>query len=334
MTDHPQVLLIGAGGMAQAYAAVLAAMHITPQVMGRGTASADSFAKATGITPGTGDLAAQLAGVDPQAVAIVTVNAHALAATTQTLLAHGIKRVLVEKPAALDLAEMAVLQTAAHKAGAEVYVAYNRRFLASVMAADRMIAEDGGVVSMRFDFSEPARRIGALGKHPRELDTWFYGNSTHVVDLAFHFFGAPDALDCRIAGQNGVDWHPQAGVFTGFGHRADGSEGGATIAWHANWVSPGRWGMEVLTRERRIILQPLEKLRVQTHDSFAETDVVLDDADDLAFKPGVLRQTAAFLTGADADRLVTLDDHAAHMVFYEAIRTGTPYARICHDRTL
>lgn len=323
MNIQSQVLLVGAGGMAQTYAAVLKAMDITPKVIGRGAASAATFAQATGIAPGTGDLAAQLADIEPDAVAIVTVNAHALAETTRILMAHGVKRLLVEKPAALDLEEMAMLQAAAKAAGAEVYVAYNRRFLSSVMEADRMIAEDGGVISLRFDFSEPARRIGALGKHPRELATWFYGNSTHVVDLAFHFFGAPEALDARIAGQNGVDWHPQAGVFTGFGHRADG----ATIAWHANWVSPGRWGMEVLTRERRIILQPLEKLRVQTHDSFAEKDVVLDDADDLAFKPGLLRQTAAFLTGADADRLITLDDHAAQMAFFEAIRTGTGYRK-------
>lgn len=321
MTTHSPVLLIGAGGMAQAYASVLQSLNITPKVLGRGAASAASFAKATGIQPSTGALETQLADVDPNAVAIVTVNAHALAHTTQTLIAHGIKRLLVEKPAALDLEEMARLQTAASAVNAEVYVAYNRRFLASVIEADRMIAEDGGLVSLRFDFSEPARRIGALGKPERELSTWFYGNSTHVVDLAFHFFGCPDALDARIAGQHGVDWHPQAGVFAGFGYRRDG----ATIAWHANWVSPGRWGMEVLTHERRIILQPLEKLRVQTHDSFAETDVALEDGDDLAFKPGLLRQTRAFLSGEDADRLVSLDAHARHMTFYEAIRTGQKY---------
>jgi len=321
MAEQPNVLLIGAGGMAQAYAAVLDALGITPRVLGRGAQSAASFAAATGLTPGTGPLAEQLADVDPDAVAIVTVNAHALAETTQLLMDSGIKRLLVEKPAALDLAEMAGLQKAATAAGAQVYVAYNRRFLASVLEADRMIAADGGVVSLRFDFSEPARRIGALGKHPRELATWFYGNSTHVVDLAFHFFGPPAALSARIAEQQGVDWHPQAGVFAGFGHRADG----ATIAWHANWVSPGRWGMEVLTRERRIILQPLEKLRVQTHDSFAEVDVPLEDADDQSYKPGLLRQTRAFLTGEDADRLVPLEAHAAHMTFYEAIRTGSTY---------
>ncbi len=321
MTDNSNLLLVGAGGMALAYAAVLKSMDLTPKVLGRGAASAAKFEAETGIAAGTGALEDQLKDIEPGATAIVTVNAHALADTTRILIEHGVKRLLVEKPAALDLEEMAVLQAAAHKANAEVYVAYNRRFLASVIEADRMIREDGGLISLRFDFSEPTRRIGALGKDPRELSTWFYGNSTHMVDLAFHFFGPPAALQARIAGQDGVDWHPQAGVFTGFGHRADG----ATVAWHANWISPGRWGMEVLTRERRIILQPIEKLRIQTHESFAEQDVALDDADDLAFKPGLLRQTQAFLTGADADRLISLDAHAKQMKFFEAIRTGTSF---------
>lgn len=314
------LLLVGAGGMALAYAKVLAALDITPRVLGRGAASAAKFDAETGITPSTGTLLEQLDGVVAD-TAIVTVNAHALAEVTTTLMIHGVKRLLVEKPAALDLDEMAALQATAKATGAEVYVAYNRRFLSSVLAADQIITEDNGIVSLRFDFSEPSQRIGALEKPARELSTWFYGNSTHVIDLAFHFFGPPTALQARIAGQGGVDWHPDAGVFTGFGHRTDG----ATIAWHANWVSPGRWGMEILTAKRRLILQPLEKLRVQTHDSFAEVEIALDDADDLAFKPGILRQTQAFLMGTGKDRLVSLEDHAADMAFYEAIRTGISY---------
>ncbi|MCK0122129.1 Gfo/Idh/MocA family oxidoreductase [Loktanella sp. F6476L] len=298
-------------------------MNIVPVVLGRGAASAEKFAAETGIRAQPGVLAEQLADIPTDLAAIVTVNAHALAEVTGQLIDHGIKRILVEKPAALDVIEMSDLLVKAKAVNAEVYVAYNRRFLSSVIAADRIISEDGGLVSLRFDFSEPARRIGALGKHPRELNTWFYGNSTHVIDLAFHFFGAPEVLEARIAGQNGVDWHPDAGVFVGFGHRADQ----ATIAWHANWISPGRWGMEILTKERRLILQPLEKLRMQTHDSFAEVEFTLDDKNDQHFKPGILRQTRAFLTGEDKDRLVTLENHAMNMKFYEAIRTGQSFGK-------
>lgn len=323
MSDQSNVLLVGAGGMAVAYAKVLEAMNIVPVVLGRGVASAEKFTAQTGVAAQAGVLGEQLANISTDVPAIVTVNAHALAEVTGQLLDHGIKRILVEKPAALDVTEMSILLAKARAAQAEVYVAYNRRFLSSVTEADRIISEDGGLVSLRFDFSEPARRIGALGKHPRELNTWFYGNSTHVIDLAFHFFGPPEALETHVAGQNGVAWHPDAGVFVGFGHRADQ----ATIAWHANWVSPGRWGMEILTKERRLILQPLEKLRVQTHENFAEVEIVLADDDDQHFKPGVLRQTRAFLEGIDKGRLVALEHHAENMNFYEAIRTGRRFGK-------
>jgi predicted dehydrogenase len=222
----------------------------------------------------------------------------------------------VEKPAALDLDEVAAVQRAADTAGADVYVAYNRRFLASVMAGDEIIARDGGPLSVKFDFSEPARRIATLNKPARELTTWFYGNSTHVLDLAFHFAGRPAWLQGAIAGGSVID--PQAGIFSGSGLMTNGCH----LSWHANWVAPGRWGVEVLTREHRLIYQPLEKLRVQTHASFAETPVEIDEADDLAFKPGLLRQTRAFLTGEMAERLLPLAEHADMMQAYEAIRTG------------
>lgn len=312
-----KTLLIGAGLMCQAYAKVLKTLEIETRVLGRGAASAESFAAATGITPTTGPLADQLAAEQSLPdTAIVGVNAMYLAEVTKTLIDHGIRRILIEKPGALDLDEMADLVAATRAAGAEVFVGYNRRFMASTRAVRAMIAEDGGVSSVKFDFSEPARRIAALDKPEREHHTWFYGNSSHVVDLAFHLFGDPTALDARVEGA--LDWHPTGAVFTGSGRNAMGG----LISWHANWVGPGRWGMEVMTPERRLILQPLEKLRVQTHASFTEEVVEIDDAEDLEFKPGVKKQVERFLLGQGDDVLSTLGDHARRMQYYELIRTG------------
>lgn len=324
----PRVLVVGAGAMAVHYARVLDALDVTPVVLGRGAASAAAFAAETGLTAGTGPLSDQMDALkDTPDTAIVTVNARYLAAVTTDLIARGVRRLLVEKPAALDLAEMAALLSCARDHGAEVYVAYNRRFLASVLKAGEIVRADGGVVSVRFDFSEPARRIAAMNKPERELRTWFYGNSTHVVDLAFHFFGPPATLEATVSGAGGVDWHPQAGVFAGYGHNTQGG----LIAWHSNWVSPGRWGVEVLTAEHRLILQPLEKLRVQRHDSFAEIDIPLEDADDQAFKPGLLRQTRAFLGGEGQEHLIGLETHAENMTWYEAVRTGASFPHIPHE---
>jgi predicted dehydrogenase len=231
-----------------------------------------------------------------------------------------VHRILVEKPAVLDLTEAASVMAAVIAAKAEVFVGYNRRFMASTLRAAEIIDADGGVVSVKFDFSERARSIALLGKPQRELDTWFYGNSTHVVDLAFHFFGPPVALSAEIAGT--LVWHPAAGVFTGNARNA----ASGLMSWHANWVSPGRWGVEVLTAEHRLILQPLEKLRVQNHAGFDEVAVVLDDVLDVTFKPGLMRQVRAFLYGELAERLPSLAAHIEAMRYYDIIRVGGHFA--------
>lgn len=312
-----ELLLVGAGRMSVDYAKVLAALDCRPIVLGRGGASATAFTAATGLPVSTGALEGQLTALPrvPR-TAIVAVNAMYLAEVTATLVAAGVRRVLVEKPAALDLAEMARLTAAVAGAEAEIYLAYNRRFMASVLRADQIIAEDGGILSVKFDFSEPSRRIAGLDKPQRELDTWFYGNSSHVVDLAFHFFGAPVALQGAVRG--GVSWNPAAGVFAGSGQNAEGG----LISWHANWLAPGRWGVEVMTPERRLILQPLERLRVQSHQGFDELAEDLDLALDAEFKPGLMRQVRAFLTGEGAERLQPLARHAAAMAWYEVVRCG------------
>lgn len=312
-----EILLVGAGKMSIDYARVLTDLGIRMKVLGRGDASARTFAAETGVAATTGDLTAQLDALDTVPDhAIVAVNAMYLAEVTKLLAARGVRRMLVEKPGALDLAEMHDLLDAVTASGAEVFIAYNRRFLASTLKAREFIARDGGVLSVKFDFSEPSRRIAQIEKPQRELTTWFYGNSSHVVDMAFHFFGMPTQLEANIAG--GVSWHPAAGVFVG---NAVG-DAGKLMSWHANWISPGRWGLEVLTPEHRLIFQPLEQLRVQSHAGFSEDPVELDLDLDKRFKPGLMRQTRAFLFGEGAEHLPTLADQARMMQVYDAIRTG------------
>lgn len=320
---HTSILLVGAGLMSQAYAKVLTELSVPFHVLGRGAASAATFENATGIAATTGPLTDQLAAMDvvPD-TAILGVNAIFLADVAKVLMDHGVTRLLLEKPGALDLAEMDDLNAAIAAHGADVYVGYNRRFMASALKAQEMIVQDGGVSSVKFDFSEPARRIAALDKPLREHHTWFYGNSSHVVDLAFHLFGDPTALQARVTGS--LAWHPSGAVFTGSG--MDGT--GSLIGWHANWHGPGRWGLEVITPERRIIMQPLEKLRVQTHDSFAEAEVHINDTEDLTFKPGVKKQVERFLFGTGPDVLSTLGDHAARMAYFDVIRTGGTWEAI------
>jgi len=311
------VLIVGAGPMAQAHAAVLAALGRPFRVAGRGAASAAVFAAAVGVTPGIGPLADQLAALPaPPRIAIIATSAALLPEATRALLGAGARRLLIEKPAALDPVGAAALAADVRVVGAEAFVAYNRRFFAATQAARAMIAEDGGALSVKFDFTEATQRIEALDKDPADLAGWFYGNSTHVVDLAFHLAGAPKRL-CG-ARKGGLVWHPAGAVFTGWGE----TENGALVSWHANWLAPGRWGVEVMTARRRLVLQPMEQLFVQEQGSFALTQAALDDALDRRFKPGLHAQLAAFLADGADPRLLTLADHAERFAAYAAIRDG------------
>lgn len=329
-TSGDSVLVVGAGNMAIEYSKVLTGLGRAHQVLGRGAANAARFAEVTGIVPSTGTLDAQLARLTASAplppTAIVTVNAMHLAEVTNLLARAGVRRLLVEKPAALDRAEMDTLVATAADTGADIRIGYNRRYLASVAEARRIIAADGGPLSVRFDFSEPSRRIGTLGKPQRELDTWFFGNSLHVVDLAVHLAGGCAELHGTVAG--GVPWHPAGGVFAGHGL----APGGAVLSWSANWIGPGRWGLEVVTAEHKLILQPLERLRVQTHAGFDEVAAELDLGDDTAYKPGLARQVRAFLDGEDNHHLATVAEQAARWPAYEAIRSGAAWRAAAEDR--
>lgn len=300
MSDHlgGEVLLVGAGRMARAYAGVLQAQGREIVVIGRGERSATEFTAHTGLPVLTGGLERFLQDTaDGAAQAIIATPVGVLAETCVTAIEQGVRRILVEKPAGLDASAIGAVAGAAKTFGAEVFVAYNRRFYASVVEAKRMIAEDGGVRSFAFEFTEFGDRI-AQAPQPEEVkDNWLLANSTHVIDLAFFLGGWPRTLTAHVAGR--LEWHRRAAAFAGAGVASTG----ALFSYHANWDAPGRWGLEVLTRARRLILRPLETLHVQARNSAQVEPVTIDDGLDTRFKPGLHRQVTAFVEGNGAQSL-------------------------------
>lgn len=288
--------LVGAGAMAQAYARVLTRLGRPFAVIGRGEASAKAFEDAVGVPvlrerpKGRPDLA------------IVAVGVKDLAAVVR---ATGARRTLVEKPAGLTLRDLAGMRNA--------FVAYNRRFYASTLKARELIAADGGVLSFHFEFTELGRKVGASRHAPEVKKKWLAANSSHVLDLAFHLGGEPAAISAYKA--RGLDWHPSGSVYAGAGR----TKKGALFSYHANWESAGRWGVEVMTARRRLVLRPLETLQVQEHGSFDLVPVPLDDALDRDFKPGLYRQVEAFLAGAKG--LLTVAEHARRLRAWRRIGT-------------
>ena len=283
--------LIGAGPMAQAYAAVLMAQGVPFRVIGRSRASAQAFHQVTGLPVYEGGLEAALASLPPPEQAIVAVGVEQLAPTAQQLLAAGCKHLLLEKPGALTLSELQVLHATAHAKGAQVWVAYNRRFYASVQQLRQLAAADGGIISAVFEFTEWSHRIRDLQKAPGVKEHWLLANSTHVIDLAFHCIGLPAEGQWQGWHGGGLDWHPTAARF----HGAGVSERGIPFAYQADWEAPGRWGVELLTRHNRYLLRPMEALQAIPLGSVEPQTIDLDDALDLQFKPGLFRQCGAFL---------------------------------------
>jgi predicted dehydrogenase len=313
MSSFSPVWLVGSGGMAVDYAKVLKALDVSALVIGRGNASAQSFTDRTGLPVHAGGLEAFLAG-EPELprAAIVSVGVEALAPTTRLLLDYGVRRILVEKPGALHRHEIEALAAVAADRSAEVIIAYNRRMYAATLHAQRLIAEDGGVQSLHFEFTEWGHVIAGLQKADGVKAAWLLGNSTHVIDLAFYLGGAPIEMHCYTSGS--LDWHPRSAVFAGAGR----TDRGALFSYQANWSAPGRWGVEVLTANHRLVFRPMEDLQIIRKGSVAVESVSLDDQLDKAFKPGLYEQVDRFLRGR-FEGLCTLDDQLAHWPIYTRI---------------
>lgn len=299
------IVLIGAGKMAQAYAKVLDAKGLRFTVVGRGQESATAFEDATGIPAITGGLDSYLASTSHSIapVAIVALPVADLSMACMALIKAGTQRILVEKPAGLNLTELETLNALAEEHGAEVRVALNRRFLASTLEVEKRAQEDGGISSFTFEFTEWGNVISQT-KHPAHVkDNWFLANSLHVVDLAFHLGGKPCDLFATSMGE--LDWHPRASRFSGAGR----THAGAVFSYHADWAAPGRWGVEIMTPKHRFILRPLEQVQVQELNKIAIETAEIDDTLDQKFKPGLYLMVEAFIDSINLDRLPTISEH-------------------------
>jgi hypothetical protein len=155
--------------------------------------------------------------------------------------------------------------------------------------------------------------IEPLQKSDEIKQQWFFGNSTHVVDLAFYLGGTPKELSAYTSGS--LPWHKRAAVFSGAGI----SVNGALFSYSADWTAPGRWGVEILTRKHRLILRPLEQLKAQNLGEVAIADIEIDDSLDREYKPGLYREVQAFLGMSPKEDMVLLREQSDVLEWYEKI---------------
>ncbi|GET21576.1 myo-inositol 2-dehydrogenase [Prolixibacter denitrificans] len=301
--------LVGASQMAVEYTKVLKALGEDFLVIGRGNASAINFYEQTNIKPITGGIE-NFINSKPEKPnsAIVSVGIEKLKFVTELLIRFGIKKILVEKPGGLNINEVIELNSIAKTFNAIVFIGYNRRFYSSVIKSKEIIQEDGGLKSFNFEFTEWSHVIQNLKKAPGVKESWFIGNSSHVIDTAFYIGGKPKQMSSYTSGE--LSWHKPT-IFAGAGI----TNQNALFNYSANWEAPGRWSIEFLTSHHRLILRPLEKLQIQNIGSIATEFVVLDYQYDENFKPGLYLQTKAFLDN-DYSNLCTLDEQVHSLTNY------------------
>ncbi len=313
------ILLVGAGYMAIEYAKVLTAMRKPFVVVGRSEKSAKNFKDITGADVVTGGLSGWLKKqkIVPK-TAIVAVDVEQLANASKRLIEKGVKLILLEKPGGLTGKEIESVAEKAKHNKVKVYIAYNRRFYESVRKAAEIIKRDGGVKSFLFEFTEWSHQIADFELPSIVKKNWFLANSIHVVDLAFFLGGKPAEMRSYKSGS--LKWHPKGSIFVGAGI----SESGAPFSYSANWASPGRWGVEILTPKSRLIFKPLEKLQIQKIGNIAAEEIKINDDLDKKFKPGLYKEVQSFLS--NRNNLITIEKQAEALKFYNQIIDGSAKA--------
>jgi predicted dehydrogenase len=285
--------------MAALYAPILDHMKLDVTIVATSAMRAEPLAAQYAMRTYTKGLNQALEELPLPTAAIVALPVDRLAMAAEALAAAGVPKVLVEKPGCLTAKDLAPVVTTAAGSGSYVAIAYNRRFFASVIEARRRIRAAGQVLSFNFEFCEDATRIAALSTPDHIKENWVLANSSHVIDLAFHLCGRPESWAYETTGS--LPWHSRGADFRGTGE----TDSGARFSYFADWRGPGRWGLEIILPDERLILRPMEKLAIMARGSFEALPVEIDDTLDRQFKPGLYEQVSAFLNQEPGINLLT-----------------------------
>lgn len=261
-------------------------------LVGRRRAPTAKAAAAFGIPSFTHAGLDALSALPRPSHAIVCVPPQLLPEACRAVLATGCRRILLEKPGALDAGEMAGLAREAARRKAEIFIAYNRRFLPSVRKARQLIEQDGGPLTLHVDFTEIERRL----LNDRVMKSWpvavwerlGIANSIHVLDLAFHLAGLP--AQTKGWREGALAWHPAGACFAAAGR----TRSNALFTAQAAWNGGGSWGIEIATRARRLVLRPLECLAEQRTGRLDTRLLPLSEEPE-GLKPGLQGLVEAFL---------------------------------------
>ncbi len=314
---NESILIVGCGYMAEEYLKVIKAIGNKAIIVGRGIERVNKLKSSfPEFQFYSGGLEYYLDNFsDIPHLAINTVNVEYLYSTTLLLINAGIKKVLLEKPGALTIEELTKISNEGRDKDAELFIAYNRRFYSSVLELEKQVELDGGILSANFEFTEWIHTIDSTQYDINTLSRWVIANSSHVIDTFFYLIGMPESLECRVYGGHQISWHASGSIFMGLGI----SNKNIPFTYHSNWLSPGRWSIEILTRKRRFYLRPMEALNMQRIGSIALEPLYTDDLLDKRFKPGLYLETISFLGDPELSRLCTIQKQLINLQLCQKI---------------
>mgnify|MGYP000249366669 CR=1 FL=1 len=309
-----KTLLVGCGPMASDYYKVIKSLDIEVDIIGRGKKSAETFEKENDAIVISRNIDDYIKSERIHNVknAIISVNIENLYEVCNKLLYTNIENILLEKPGYLYDNEIYNLEKKSRVLNKKIFIAYNRRFYNSVIQLNKIVENDGGVKSCNFDFTEWSHVIDDLKINYKVKQKWFMANSSHVLDLAFFIIGRPKKLESFISGK--IKWHKSGSRFVGSGV----SEKDILFSYHANWLGPGRWSLEFITNNNKLILCPMENLKLIKLGSVKENEIIANDNDDTNFKPGLFKQVDGFLNNKFKN-LCSIKDQISNIKYYNKI---------------
>ena len=221
---------------------------------------------------------------------LCTASVDGIFPAAKEIIASGLPA-LLEKPPGTSLAELEELCGLARKHGTPVMVAFNRRHYSVVKKAIEDMGGVDKVTGVFIDWTEDPQHLLATGHTRHQVERMIFGNSIHGIDLLTHFAGpiSKPQVVARDLGGESFRWvMALQGV----------SDRGAIASFCSTWDSPGRWRVEVTSKDRRYLFAPLETCKV-TQRGTKEERVLEPDPIDASFKAGLHAQARQFLEMID-----------------------------------
>jgi predicted dehydrogenase len=317
MIKTRKILIVGSGYISEHYLKVLSNINVKCVVIGRGSNNIEKLKLSfNNIEFHSGGIEQYLKknSIKQFTHFINLVNIEFCIKVTRLLLEFGAKNILIEKPGGLEIKQLEDLDNYAARLGANLSIAYNRRFFESINKLIQLVEDDGGIENVSFEFTEWVHTINENNYSREVMEKWIISNSSHVIDTVFYLIGLPKEIHTHTLGANQIKWHKSGSVFTGSGI----SIKQIPFTYNSNWNSAGRWAIEVTSKSKRFYLKPMEKLLVQNKGQINLSEINLPNDKDVKFKPGMYDLICSFLNN-DSKKLLSIREQINHIKIYNKI---------------